>query len=323
MSGELEFIARLRALATHPAARNLEDDAAVLEFGSETLVLTQDSMAEGTHWLEGTDPYDIAWKLVAANLSDLAAKGAQPLGVLLSYSLGSDDARFIEGLQAVLGRYDVPLLGGDTIAAAGPRTLALTAIGRATHTPPPSRSGASVGDTVWLCGTIGDAKRGFDDLTAGDRAEAMGFARSTAKAPDPYFVEKFLRPKPLLAEGIALAPVVTAMMDVSDGLFLDVQRMAVASRVAIDIDFDAIPFSARFMRDAAEGNQLDVLSRGYPVRRAAAGWGDDYALLFTLPAGANPPVEASRIGQVLPQDEHSLLIGGKPPSPDETLGYEH
>lgn len=323
MTTEFGLIASLRALATHPAARGLMDDAAVIEVGGETLVLTQDSMAEGTHWLEGTDPYDIAWKLVASNLSDLAAKGAQPVGVLLSYTLGTGDARFVEGLKAVLQRYDVPLLGGDTISAAGPRTLTLTAIGKATHVPPPSRSGAKVGDAVWVCGMIGDAMRGHDDLTAGDRAEALGLSRSIAKDPDPHFVEKFLRPQPLLAQGRLLAPLVTAMMDVSDGLLLDAQRMADASRVTIDIDFDAIPFSAQFMRDAATGNQLDVLSKGYAVRRAAASWGDDYALLFALPGNANPPVEATRIGQVLERGDHGLLIGGMPPPPDSPLGYQH
>lgn len=320
---ESAFIASLRALATHPAARGLADDTAVLEVGGETLVLTQDSMAEGTHWLEDTDPYDIAWKLVASNLSDLAAKGAEPVGVLLSYALGTGEARFVEGLQAVLHRYDVPLLGGDTISATGPRTLTLTAIGKATHVPPPSRSGARVGDAVWVCGTIGDAMRGHDQLTAGDRAMALGLPRSIASDPNPYFVEKFLRPQPLLAQGMVLAPLVTAMLDVSDGLLLDAQRMADASSVTIDIDFDAIPFSAHFMGDAATGNQLDVLSKGYAVRRAAASWGDDYALLFTLPAGTSPPVAATRIGEVKARGAGALLIDGTAPEPGEALGYQH
>lgn len=91
--GESEWIAALRGLATHPAARGLGDDAAVLELGQETLVLTHDMMVEGTHFLPGADMADVAWKLVATNLSDLAAKGAEPLGVLLGYALGHDDQR--------------------------------------------------------------------------------------------------------------------------------------------------------------------------------------------------------------------------------------
>src|SRR5687768_16330346 len=93
VSSELSFIASLRGLAAHPSARNLDDDCAVFEVGSETLILTHDMMVEGVHWLSGQDPADVAWKLVAVNLSDLAAKGAEPVGVLLGYSLGGDDSR--------------------------------------------------------------------------------------------------------------------------------------------------------------------------------------------------------------------------------------
>ena len=88
MTTELAFIDALRRIGTHPAARGLDDDCAVLELGSETLILTHDTMVEGVHFLPDADPADVAWKLVAVNLSDLAAKGAEPLGVLLGYMLG-------------------------------------------------------------------------------------------------------------------------------------------------------------------------------------------------------------------------------------------
>ena len=105
MSGELALIAALRALATHPAARNLDDDAAVLDIGGEALVLTHDMMVAGVHFLPGQDPADVAWKLVATNISDLAAKGAEPVGVLLGYQLGPNDARFLAGLgEALAGK---------------------------------------------------------------------------------------------------------------------------------------------------------------------------------------------------------------------------
>jgi thiamine-monophosphate kinase len=115
MSTEPQFIELMRALATGPAARGLNDDAAALNVGAETLVLTHDMMVEGVHWLPGQDPADVAWKLVAVNLSDLAAKGAEPLGVLLGYSLGDNDVRFAAGLGEVLAAFEVPLLGGDTV----------------------------------------------------------------------------------------------------------------------------------------------------------------------------------------------------------------
>nr|MDP8994359.1 AIR synthase related protein [Pseudomonadota bacterium] len=135
MSGESAFIAALRGLASDPAARALADDAAVLEFGGASLLLTHDMMVEGIHFLADDPPDDVAWKLVAVNLSDLAAKGARPIGVLLGYALGGDgwDGAFAKGLATALGAFGIPLLGGDTVAvpAGAPRTLGVTAIGRA------------------------------------------------------------------------------------------------------------------------------------------------------------------------------------------------
>src|SRR6187551_2041932 len=105
MSRERAFIDRLKPLARDPAARGLADDAAVLPIGGATLVLTHDMQVEGVHFLPTADWADVAWKLVATNLSDLAAKGAEPLGVLLGFMLGADDPRFAEGLGEVLDHY--------------------------------------------------------------------------------------------------------------------------------------------------------------------------------------------------------------------------
>ncbi|MEN9683439.1 MAG: thiamine-phosphate kinase [Pseudomonadota bacterium] len=280
----------MRALATHPGARGLADDAAVLEIGGETLVLTHDSMVAGIHFLPEQDPADVAWKLIATNLSDLAAKGAAPLGVLLGYQLGADDARFLDGLREALAHYDVPLLGGDTVSASsGPQSLGLTAIGRATHRPVPARSGVHVGDGLWITGPVGGAMIGLEALRAGT-------GDSTA----------YRRPKALLAQGMALAPHVTAMMDVSDGLLLDAARMAQASRVTFDITPGAVP-----------------LACPEPRRAEALRWGDDYQLLFTLPAGTTPPIASTPIGVALPTGSSPILLDGAAPPPADTLGYEH
>lgn len=277
----------MRALATHPAARGLADDCAVLELGGESLVLTHDSLVEGIHFLPGQDPADIAWKLVATNLSDLAAKGAEPLGVLLGYQLAGDDTRFLAGLQEALDHYGVPVLGGDTVSKAGPQVLGMTALGRATCTPVPSRGAARPGDRVWITGPVGAAMLGFEALQAGSGDSAA-----------------YRRPMALLSQGWALAPLVTAMMDVSDGLLLDAQRMAQASGVTLAIDRHAVPIAA------AEERRDDALR-----------WGDDYQLLFTLPADAECPVAAHRIGAVISAASDPLLLDGAPPS--GTLGFEH
>jgi thiamine-monophosphate kinase len=289
LSGELALIEALRAIATHPAARNLDDDVAVLEVGSEALVLTHDMMVEGVHFLAGQDPADVAWKLVATNISDLAAKGAEPVGVLVGYQLGSDDQRFLEGLKVALAHYSAPLLGGDTVGGSGPQSLGLTAIGRATVRPVPSRSGAKPGDALWLTGKLGGAMLGLEALRAGS-----GDSRA------------YRRPEARLAEGLALAPQVSAMMDVSDGLLLDASRMAKASGVTLNIHSAAVPIAVPEQR-----------------RAEALRWGDDYELLFTLPAGVMPAVPATQIGEVRAGPEGNLLIDGKLPKDGQSLGYEH
>ncbi|OBX18486.1 thiamine-phosphate kinase [Erythrobacter sp. QSSC1-22B] len=286
---ESDFIAALRALAVDPAARGLADDAAVLEFGGETLVLTHDVLVEGVHVLPASDPADIAWKLVAVNLSDLAAKGAEPVGILLGHMLGDGDERFLQGLHAVLDAYGVPLLGGDTVKGGAQRSWGVTALGRATHIPAPSRSGAQVGDGVFVTGTLGAAMLGHAALTGGAEADTIAY----------------LRPTPLLAEGRALAPLVSAMMDVSDGVLLDAWRLASASGVTLELDSAAIPVA-------------DEARRGECLR-----WGDDYQLLFTAPADAALPVAASRIGTVAAHDSGVLRLDGHPLSPDDGLGYTH
>ncbi|MEO6153996.1 MAG: thiamine-phosphate kinase [Croceibacterium sp.] len=293
MSGEAEWIASLRTLARHPAARNLADDAAVLEFGDPeqplALVLTHDMLVEGIHFLPGADPADVAWKLVATNLSDLAAKGAEPLGVLLGYMLG-DDARFAEGLTDVLDHYGVPLLGGDTTGGGPPRAYGMTALGRATHRPVPSRAGAQVGDGLYVTGSLGAAMMGFEALRDGSDADSTAYRRPLAR----------------LAGGQALAPLVSAMMDISDGLLLDCWRLAEASGVTLAIESTCVPIAA------PEHRRLDALR-----------WGDDYELLFTAPAGTTLPVPATRIGTVEPRGLAPLFLDGEPLATADGLGYQH
>ena len=271
----------------HPAARGLDDDCAVLELGTETLIVTHDAMAEGVHFLPGQDPADVAWKLVASNLSDLAAKGAEPLGVLLGYQLGTNDLRFVAGLRDVLDHYGVPLLGGDTIGGRGPQVLGLTALGRATCLPVPSRSGARPGDLVWLSGPVGGAMLGFEALQAG-AGDSLAYRRPTA----------------LLELGRSLAPLASAMMDVSDGLLLDAQRLAMASQVTLQLDPAAVPIATPETR-----------------RDEALRWGEDYQLLLTAAPGAALPQGLYRIGRVTEQGAAALLLDGQ--TPTGSLGYEH
>lgn len=290
MPDEFAFLAALRGIATHPAAGGLADDTAVLEVAAGRLVLTSDTMVEGVHY-RAHDPADsIGWKIAAVNLSDLAAKGARPAGCLLNYALSGDagwDRAFLAGLNDALARFAMPLLGGDTVAMpmGAPRSLTLTAIGRA---PPnvPLRTGARPGDNLWVTGSIGGAGFGPDG--------------------EPRDLARYLRPAPRLAEGQAIAPFATAMMDVSDGLLIDARRMAEASGVALAIDLDTIPLALP---------DLDPI--------AAATAGDDYELIFTLPADTAPPVPATRIGAASAGTGLALTAKGAPVPLPGKLGYSH
>ena len=306
---EREVIDRLRRIATHPAARGLDDDAALLD----GFVITHDSIAEGVHFLPDDPPASVGWKLVAVNLSDLAAKGARPVAALLSLTLSGDDAwdlALIDGVEAACESYSVALIGGDTIRLPqlAPRVLGLTAIGRAGERTP-SRAGGSPGDRLWVAGALGDSAAGLA-LLQGD-AKAAG-----------VLVEVYRRPVPLLEMGQALAPRATAMMDVSDGLLLDLTRLCVASRCGAEVELDSLPLTGAFV--AERGQDL-------AARLFAASGGDDYALLAALPGDVDPAVTFSLprkprltcIGTLVPGNGLALTHGGKAVPLPEPLGYEH
>lgn len=297
----------MRAHANDPAARGLEDDAAVLEIGGETLVLTHDMLVEGVHFLPGDPPGDVAWKLVAVNLSDLAAKGARPAGALLGFTLGEEnwDKAFAEGLGKALAAFSLPLLGGDTVSAPV-RTLGLTAIGRAAGAVP-ARSGARPGDLLWVSGSIGDAGAGLRILKG-----ELG--------PSDALVERYRNPRPRLDAGERLAPLVSAMMDVSDGLLLDAARMARASGCAAWIELDAVPLSDAYLSLLGE------------ARLEAVTAGDDYELLFATKAAVASEILAladeiglplSRIGRFEAGAGLALTDRGEPVPLPARLGFEH
>jgi thiamine-monophosphate kinase len=306
---EQQIIERLRKIATAPAARGLLDDAALLD----GLVLTHDSIAEGVHFLAQDPPASVGWKLVAVNLSDLAAKGATPAGALLSLTIASGgewESAFLGGIEAACESYGLPLLGGDTIALpqGAPRVLGLTAIGRAGPRTP-SRAGGRPGDALWLVGFIGDAAAGLAMLR-------------DAPATISPLIDIYRRPVPLLLPGQALAPHAHAMMDVSDGLLLDARRMAEASGCAIEIELRNVPLSAAFVAERGQDRA---------ARLFAATGGDDYALLAALPSSLDPATlclpkgtRICRVGSLTARETSlSLTDAGEPLDLPGRLGFEH
>ena len=297
---ETEFLAALRTLPLHPGARGLRDDAARLTHAP--LVVTTDTLVEGIHFLTDDAPADVAWKLVATNLSDIAGKGARPEGILLNYPLGDDawDRAFVAGLRDVLTACGTTLLGGDTVRLpqGAPRILTVTAFG--CDSPAPPRGGAGENDALWVTGTIGDAGPG------------LAIARG---APGPAaLAARYRRPTPRLAEGRVLSRIAHAMMDVSDGLLIDAARMAEASGLAAAIDLAAVPLSAAYRAHAGDDR---------PARIAAATAGDDYELLFAMPANTVPPVAATRIGRFLRGTGLRLADGPDAIDLPARLGFEH
>ncbi len=306
MSNEQNFIGLLREFASHPSARGLYDDVAAIPFGGETLLVTHDMMIEGVHWLHDANPADIARKLVAVNLSDLAAKGAEPIGVILGYMLREEswNRAFAAGLKDALAEFNVPLLGGDTTASLDindPCTIGITALGRATSQIVPGRNAAKIGDHIYVTGTLGNARAGYD-LAASHEEGA------------PALLAAFNRPQPLLSEGRALAPAVHAMMDISDGLLLDASRIGEASGLAVHIDLASVPLSDDYIYIYGEHLQSRI---------DAVSWGDDYQLLFTAPPEAIIPVPATLIGLCKDGSGLSLHMNGEPVTLPQSLGFSH
>jgi thiamine-monophosphate kinase len=293
-------------MATHPAARNLDDDAALLD----GWVITHDAIAEGVHYLASDPPDSVGWKLAAVNASDLAGKGAEPAAALLSLAMRGDgqwEAAFLDGLEQALAEFGMTLIGGDTIALpkGAPRVLGMTALGRA-GSATPARSGGKAGDTLWLAGTIGDAAGGLQLLK--DDPSARG-----------PLVEAFRNPVPLIAAGRALAPQAHAMMDVSDGLLIDASRMAAASGLKAEIDLSSILLSETLR--ASHGDGLEILL-------SAVTGGDDYALLAAGSEqllGISLPAETrlTAIGRLVEGEGLSLSYQGADVPVPERLGYEH
>ncbi len=267
-----DFFAPLSADA--PGAFNLADDAAVLSQGS--FVVTKDIMVAGVHFLS-KDPLDlVARKLIRVNLSDLAAKGAKPVGYFLGCVWPPNIKQekielFAQGLREDQGVYRIALYGGDTAvhaAKGAPLTLSATFFGIPPKQGVTQRLGASSGDDLYVSGTIGDAGLGLAALkkeikfTTVDKASLAG---------------RYHLPEPRLSLGAALAGLATAAIDVSDGLIADAGHLARASGLKAEIGAAAVPLSSA-ARDWAR--EVDNFDRAIGV---LAGFGDDYEILFAAP----------------------------------------
>ncbi|HEV7879760.1 thiamine-phosphate kinase [Bradyrhizobium sp.] len=271
-SGEDSLITRyFRPLATDPGAFDLTDDAAILKSSAEDLVVTTDAIVAGVHFLPA-DPSDtIARKALRVNLSDLAAKGAEPAGFVLTLALReADDAwltAFARGLGEDATQFGCPLLGGDTVSTPGPVMISITAFGRVPPGRMVRRNGAKGGDRVVVSGTIGDAALGLHLLKGGTAAALGGDERET-------LIGRYRVPQPRVALARAVRGHASAAMDVSDGLAGDLAKLCAASEVSAAIDAQSIPLS---------GPARTLLSRCAVGIESIVSGGDDYEILCTVP----------------------------------------
>jgi thiamine-monophosphate kinase len=269
---EFELIERIRrrVAARDDVVLGIGDDAAIVQVpAGKQLVIAADTINRGVHFPDDTAPADVGWKALAVNLSDLAAMGAEPAWCTLSLSLPAGDPAWVDGfLDGFLGlatQHRVALIGGDTTR--GPLSVSVTVHGFVEPGRALRRSGARVGDDVWVTGTLGDA--------AGALAQWRGGARV-----DPSLRARLDRPTPRIATGALLHAVAHACVDVSDGLLADLQHLCAASGVGSDVDLGMLPASAA------------LVAAFEPERRSAlqATGGDDYELCFAAPAGAREAI---------------------------------
>jgi thiamine-monophosphate kinase len=313
--GEFELIERY--LSRLGAQRDdvvlgVGDDAALLRPppGLE-LVLAADTIVEGEHFPAGMAPYDIGHRVLAVNLSDLAAMGAEPAWALLTLTLSRADPEwmreFASGLHEIARQHGVALVGGDTTA--GPLTATIAIAGFVPPGQALRRSGARPGDEIWVSGTPGDAAAGLQVL--------LGQLDAPADVLEPL-KQRFCRPEPRIGLGLVLRGIASACIDISDGLAGDLGKLCAASGVGGDIDSTLLP------RSAAIRGAMDPEA----ARRVALAGGDDYELLFTLPPGTDAAaleraagIAITRIGLVV--EGTGVAVDGEPVEREIGHGFDH
>lgn len=325
-SGEDRFIARfLRPIAGSAAALGLMDDAALLTppEGCD-LVLTKDAVVAGVHFFPDDPPGAIARKALRVNLSDLAAKGAAPLGALLALALPKTTPHawmeaFAAGLGADAEAFSCPILGGDTVSTPGPLAITLTALGFVPKGGFVPRTGARPGQAILVSGTIGDAALGLVLRQDGGRP---GFATLDVEQR-AHLLDRYLNPRPRLALAPALRAHAAAAMDVSDGLAGDVAKMLRASGCAGRIEARRVPLSAA--ASAAIAAEPALLS-------TALGGGDDYEIIACVPhadvpsfttQAARAGVPVAMIGETLPGEGFAVVDAGGNPLDLGTGSFSH
>ncbi len=324
--GEFDLIRRYFTRPTPRAVLGVGDDCALLQpRPGMQLAISSDMLVEGRHFLSTVSPAALGHKALAVNLSDLAACGAQPLAFTLALALPRADAAWLEpfsqGLLALADAHGCELVGGDTTQ--GPLNICITVFGEVPPGQALLRSGAQVGDDLYVSGTLGDARLALEAF------------RGTLSLPEATFAQaraRLERPTPRVALGLALRGVATAAADVSDGLLGDLGHILRASGVGAVVDTSlAIKLIACYADGISEKSQFDSKTA---LACVLAG-GDDYELVFTAPRTARPAVAAAaaqartpvaRIGQIEARQADApirLVDADGAPVAQQFAGFDH
>jgi thiamine-monophosphate kinase len=274
--GEFDLIAKYFTRSVTRAALGVGDDCALFATApGMQLAVSSDMLVEGRHFLPTVAPDRLGHKALAVNLSDLAACGAKPLAFTLALALPRIDEDFLEGftrgLLALADEHGCELIGGDTTQ--GPLNLCLTVFGEVPHGQALLRSGAKLGDDVYVSGTLGDARLALEVFRGRVVLEGVSFERVRIAME---------RPQPRVALGLALRGIATSAIDVSDGLLGDLAHVLRRSNVGAELQVDAMPCS----------DELRALPAALQREFTLAG-GDDYELVFTAPPQRAPQVAAA------------------------------
>ena len=288
-ASEDELIARFFAPLAGPEGLGLRDDAALMRPPpGEDLVLTTDALVAGVHFFADDPPDAIARKALRVNLSDLAAKGARPLGFLLSLALPRDWREdWLKAFAAALGAdaagYHCPLIGGDTVVTPGPLSLAVTALGGVPAGRMVARTGVKTGNRIYVTGTIGDAAIGLA-FRRGQRADVARDQRA-------FLLERYLTPEPRVALAGAMVRHASGGMDVSDGFVGDLTKMLRLSGVSARVPIFRLPLSLAARAAIAADPDLFTI---------AATGGDDYELIASATPQSAPAFEAEAAAAGVP-----------------------
>ena len=299
---EFELIERIRqrcASTREDVRLGIGDDAALLAVPlGQALAVSTDTLVEGVHFPIGTRAFDIGWKSLAVNLSDLAAMGATPAWATLALTLPQSDTGWIEafadGFAALAREFKLALVGGDTTQ--GPLCITITVHGFVPEPLALRRAGARDGDAVYVTGTLGDAAAGLRCLDKND-AEAERLLCAPLHTRE-FLIERLNRPTPRVASGSVLRGRAGACIDISDGLLADLGHVCAASGLAAELELETLPASSALL-SLFDGESLSALQ--------LAG-GDDYELCFTAAPSAAPQLlndlartgcGATRIGRVV------------------------